>query len=83
MKARRIGISKVEIGEIVNKELGVRKGSIIGKAFLYPNKEKGYIESYILDKEADTKIEGAYKDRRNPICPNCFIRKTRRGDCNC
>jgi hypothetical protein len=72
-----------EIGQFANTELGIRKGAVIGKAFLYKNTNSGFVSSAILDKEADIRIEGNYRDRQNAVCPNCFCRKTSRGDCNC
>lgn len=50
--------------------------------------------THILDAEAIRKIDGGYLGCRrkkgnlgliasNPLCPNCFVRKSVTGACNC
>jgi hypothetical protein len=44
---------------------------------------KGFYPEWKRDLDADRKIEGNYADRRNPVCPRCFMRTTKTGACNC
>lgn len=37
----------------------------------------------ILDELAERKIHGRYTNKRNPVCPECRVRKANNGSCNC
>lgn len=37
----------------------------------------------VLDKLAEATIHGGYAGKRYDTCPTCFMRRTRKGGCNC
>lgn len=38
---------------------------------------------WLLDRIAEQKLNGGYTRKRNPVCQNCFVRKSNSGNCNC
>lgn len=41
------------------------------------------VPGWLLDKIAEEKLGGGYTSKRNPVCPNCFVRKATNGTCSC
>lgn len=35
----------------------------------------------ILDAQAERIMSGGYNNKRNPICPKCYVRKANNGEC--
>jgi hypothetical protein len=44
---------------------------------------KGGIPFWLLDKIAEEKLSGGYSSDRNPVCPECHVRKANNGSCSC
>lgn len=39
--------------------------------------------AHVLDEMAETKLSGPRRDRKDPVCNKCFVRKSKNGRCNC
>jgi hypothetical protein len=35
----------------------------------------------ILDEQAEKVMSGGYSNKRNPICPRCYVRQANNGSC--
>lgn len=47
----------------------------------FPGKIK--LPNHVLDAIAEKTLSGGYSNERNPVCPECHIRKSCNGSCGC
>lgn len=41
------------------------------------------LPEFVLDAIAERQMSGGYSNKRNPVCPNCHVRKANNGSCSC